>query len=207
MPGQQPQWFELPEAVVMEVPIVHPEYDWFADLELKWHALPAVSDWRLEIGGISYSCAPFNGWYMSAEIGARNFGDEKRYNLLPVIAKRMELNMQSKISLWQDRALVELNRAVLHSFTTCGVKIADHHTASTQFMQHWEREAEAGRIVPADWGRIVPPLASSTLEVFHQEMDDVCLKPNFFPQPSPWTTQATSAHGTTQQSQGCPFLH
>lgn len=75
MPGQKPQWFELPPEVVMEVPMSHPEYEWFAELGLKWHALPSISDWRLEIGGISYSAAPFNGWYMSAEIGARNFSD------------------------------------------------------------------------------------------------------------------------------------
>ena len=130
MPGQKPQWFELPPEAVMEVPITHPEYDWFADLGLKWHALPSISDWRLEIGGISYSCAPFSGWYMSAEIGARNFGDVQRYNLLPVIAERLGLSTRSKLSLWQDRALIELNRAVLHSFTTCGVTIVDHHTAS-----------------------------------------------------------------------------
>ena len=59
MPGLKPEWFELPPEVVLEVPITHPDYDWFAELGLKWHALPAVSDWRLEIGGISYSAAPF----------------------------------------------------------------------------------------------------------------------------------------------------
>ena len=75
MPGQKPQWFELPPEVVMEVPMSHPEYEWFAELGLKWHNRTSISDWRLEIGGISYSAAPFNGWYMSAEIGARNFGD------------------------------------------------------------------------------------------------------------------------------------
>ncbi|NJK70302.1 MAG: nitric oxide synthase oxygenase [Microcoleus sp. SU_5_3] len=107
----------------MEVPIVHPEYDWFGDLGLKWHALPAISDWRLEIGGISYSCAPFSGWYMSAEIGARNLGDVGRYNLLPAIAQRMGLNTRSKISLWQDRALIELNRAVLHSYGSPGYSV------------------------------------------------------------------------------------
>lgn len=186
MPGQEPQWFELPPEAVMEVPITHPDYEWFAELYLKWHALPAVSDWRLEIGGISYSCAPFNGWYMSTEIGARNFGDVQRYNLLPIIAQRMGLNIGSKLSLWKDQALIELNRAVLHSFTTYGVTIVDHHTASAQFMQHCQRETEAERIVPADWGRIVPPLSASTLEVFHQEMQNICLKPNFFPLPIPW---------------------
>ncbi|KAM3110385.1 nitric oxide synthase oxygenase [Phormidesmis sp. 146-33] len=201
MPGQNPQWFELPKAAVMEVPILHPDYDWFAELELKWHALPAVSDWRLEIGGISYPCAPFSGWYMSAEIAARNFGDVQRYNLLPVIAERLGINTRSKLSLWKDRALLELNRAVLHSFSISGVSIVDHHTASAQFMQHCQREAEADRIVPADWGRIVPPMSASSLEVFHQDMNDVCLKPNFFPQAAPWTVQ------TSSQQHQCPFSH
>ncbi|WP_250123472.1 nitric oxide synthase oxygenase [Chroococcidiopsis sp. CCMEE 29] len=211
MPGQKPQLFELPPEAVMEVSMTHPDYDWFAELGLKWHALPAVSDWRLEIGGISYSCAPFNGWYMSAEIGARNFGDVKRYNLLPTVAERMGLNIRSKLSLWQDRALIELNRAVLHSFTTCGVTIADHHTASAQFMRHWHQEAEAGRMVPADWGRIVPPLSASTMEVFHQEMQNVCLKPNFFQLPVPWKgwnrKQSFSIGSTLNNSQPkqCPF--
>jgi len=211
MPGEKPQWFELPPEVVMEVPMTHPDYEWFAELGLRWHALPAVSDWRLEIGGISYSCAPFSGWYMSAEIGARNFGDVKLYNLLPVIANRIGLNTRSKLSLWQDQALIELNRAVLHSFTTCGVTIVDHHTASAQFMQHWQREAEAGRIVPADWGRIVPPMSASTLEVFHQEMHDVCLKPNFFQQPPPWEEWSSDrpfsnpSPPDSSQPKRCPF--
>lgn len=65
IPRQKPQWFELPKEVVMEVPITHPDYEWFAELDLKWHALPAVSDWRLEIGGISYSCAPFSDRFLS----------------------------------------------------------------------------------------------------------------------------------------------
>ena len=211
MPGQKPQWFELPPEAVMEVPITHPEYSWFADLELKWHALPAVSDWRLDIGGISYSCAPFSGWYMSTEIGSRNFGDMQRYNLLPVIAERLGLNTCSKLSLWKDQALVELNRAVLHSFTTCGVAIVDHHTASAQFMRHWQREAELGRIVPADWGRIVPPMSASTMQVFHQGMQNVCLKPNFFPQPAPWKKGSRDRPSSIPsafsdlQPERCPF--
>lgn len=60
--------------------------------------------------------------------------------------------------------------------------IRPHHTASSQFIQHMEREAQAGRMVPADWGRIVPPVSASATEVFHREMENVCLKPNFFPQ-------------------------
>ena len=59
-------------------------YSWFADLDLRWYALPAVSCLMLDIGGLEFTAAPFNGWYMSSEIGARNFGDEYRYNLLKV---------------------------------------------------------------------------------------------------------------------------
>ena len=59
-------------------------YSWFADLNLRWYAVPAVSCLMLDIGGLEFTAAPFNGWYMSSEIGARNFGDEYRYNLLKV---------------------------------------------------------------------------------------------------------------------------
>jgi len=31
----------------------------FVDLDLRWHALPAISDIRLEVGGVSYTAAPF----------------------------------------------------------------------------------------------------------------------------------------------------
>lgn len=57
---------------------------WFAELGLRWYALPAVSNMLLEIGGLEFPAAPFNGWYMSSEIGTRNLCDSHRYNLLPV---------------------------------------------------------------------------------------------------------------------------
>ena len=204
-----PQWFELPPEVVVEVPITHPDYEWFETLELKWHALPAVADWRLEIGGISYSCAPFNGWYMSAEIGARNLGDSHRYNLLPTIAERLGLNMRSKLSLWKDTALTELNKAVLHSFTKHGIRIVDHHTASAQFMQHWQKESKLNRTVPAEWGKIIPPLSASTTAVFHQEMHNTYIKPNFFPQASLLETFSAAATAEVtpaeDRARRCPF--
>ena len=186
MPGQEPEMFELPEDCVLEVPISHPDYSWFEDLNLKWHALPVISNMRMEIGGISYTAAPFNGWYMGTEIAARNFGDEHRYNMLPVVAEKMGLNTQRERTLWKDRALVELNVAVLHSFAKYGATIVDHHTASRQLVRHEERECQAGRLTPADWGWIVPPLSGSTTPVFHRHYDNTILVPNFFYQPSPW---------------------
>ncbi|GAC1583475.1 MAG: hypothetical protein NVS4B1_22800 [Ktedonobacteraceae bacterium] len=186
MPGQRPRLFELPRDVILEVPLSHPDYAWFADFGLKWHALPLISNMRLEIGGISYSAAPFNGWYMGTEIGARNLGDEGRYNMLPVIAEAMGLNSRSNRTLWKDRAMVELNIAVLHSFARHGVMLVDHHTASQQLVVHEECEKKAGRMMPADWSWIVPPLSSSATPVFHHPYPDVTFTPNLFYQPMPW---------------------
>lgn len=186
MPGQRPQMFELPREAVLEVPLSHPTYPWFAELGLKWHALPVISDMRLEIGGVSYTAAPFNGWYMGTEIGARNLGDADRYNVLPIVAARLGLNTRSERSLWKDRALVEVNIAVLHSFQQQGVKVLDHHTATRQFVLFEQQERQAQRPVYADWGWIVPPLAASATPVFHRSYDNVSLTPNFFPQVAPW---------------------
>lgn len=189
MPGQRPELFELPASAVLEVPLSHPDYPWFAALGLKWHAVPVISNMRLEIGGISYTAAPFNGFYMGAEIGARNLGDTDRYNLLPFLAEMMGLDTRADRTLWKDRALVELNVAVLHSFALHGVTIVDHHTVSRQFVAHEKKELQAGRLLPADWGWIVPPLSGSATPVFHRHYKDVLLKPNFFYQMPPWQTQ------------------
>lgn len=120
---------------------------WFEELGLRWYALPAVSNMLLEIGGLEFPAAPFNGWYMSSEIGTRNLCDSHRYNLLPVspgtpigtlcvqgsqaeppvpyhamlcrwqeVALRMGLDTRTTSSLWKDKAAVEVNIAVLHSY-------------------------------------------------------------------------------------------
>lgn len=142
---------------------------------------------RLEIGGISYTAAPFNGWYMGTEIGARNLGDTNRYNLLPVIAEHMGLDIRCDRTLWKDRALVELNVAVLYSFAKHGVTMVDHHTASRQFIRHEELEKQAGRTVPAHWVWIVPPISGSASPIFHiPYYQNTILKPNFFHQRAPW---------------------
>jgi hypothetical protein len=108
-PGEGPRLFDLPGDAVLEVPLSHPRYGWFAGLGLRWHAVPAISNMCLEIGGICYPAAPFNGWYMGTEIGGRNL-------------------------------------AVLHSFDSAGVTMADHHTESHRFLTHLAREQRAGRI-------------------------------------------------------------
>ncbi len=176
-----PRMFPVPGEAVLEVPFEHPELDWFSDLGLRWHAVPVISNNRLVIGGVTYPAAPFNGWYMGTEIGARNLADHDRYDLIPTVAHRMGLDTTDEASLWRDQALVEINRAVLHSFRRDDVTITDHHTESRRFLTHLEREERAGRSCPADWSWIVPPMSGSQTPVFHRYYDSGDLLPNFFP--------------------------
>jgi nitric-oxide synthase len=172
--------YDLPEAAVWEVPLAHPELRWFAELGLRWHAVPAISNMRLCIGGVSYPLVPFNGWYMGTEIGSRNLGDPSRYGLLPLVAQRMGLDTRSDRTLWKDRAMVELNRAVLWSFDRAGVRISDHHSESERFLAHIASEDRNGRPTPADWTWIVPPMSSSVTGVFHRYYHEADQRPNFY---------------------------
>ncbi|MEV6927704.1 nitric oxide synthase oxygenase [Dactylosporangium sp. NPDC051485] len=172
--------YELPEDAVWEVPIEHPELRWFAELGLRWYAIPAIANMRLNIGGVDYPLAPFNGWYLGTEIGARNLADRDRYDLLPAVAARMGLDTSTERSLWKDRALVELNRAVLWSFDQAGARISDHHTESERFLAHLASEERSGRRVPADWSWIVPPMSPSTTGVFHRYYHEADQRPGFY---------------------------
>ncbi|MGW4535962.1 nitric oxide synthase oxygenase [Nocardia sp. NPDC004340] len=179
-PDGQVHLFPVPADLILEVPLTHPDHAWFGDLGLKWHAVPAVSNMDLEIGGISYPCAPFNGWYVSSEIG-RNLGDSDRYDLLPKIAEHAGMDCSNERTLWRDRALIELSRAILHSYKQSRVHLVDHHTVAKQFIDHVEREADAGRACPADWSWINPPLSASLTPTFHRYYDppDSRLRPAF----------------------------
>ena len=178
--GKKPQVFEIPKKHVVEVEIVHPEYERFKELNLKWYAVPIISDMRFDCGGIDFQAAPFNGWYMGTEIGARNFADTKRYNYLPKVADCIGINRDTNASLWKDRALVELNIAVLHSFKAAGVSIVDHHTAAQQFKLFQEQEEKSGRDVTGNWTWLVPPLSPATTHIFHEPIPNIIHKPNYF---------------------------
>lgn len=139
-----------------------------------------------DVGGIEFPAAPFNGWYMGTEIGARDFCDEQRYNLLPVFGEKMGLATDNPITLWKDEVLLEVNKAVLYSFAKNGATIVDHHTASQQFLQHMTSETKKRGGCPADWVWIVPPMSSSVTGVYHQEMVKYHLKPAFEYQERAW---------------------
>lgn len=184
--GDDPKVFEIPPELVLEVPLRHPNYEWFADLGLKWYALPAVSSLLLEIGGLEFPAVPFNGWYMSTEIGMRNLCDSYRYNISEEVATRLGLDTKKTSSLWKDRAALEINIAVLYSYQTDKVTIVDHHAATESFMKHMEHETRLRGGCPADWVWIVPPMSASLTPVFHQEMVNYHLSPSFLYQPDAW---------------------
>ncbi|MBL2225362.1 nitric oxide synthase, partial [Klebsiella pneumoniae] len=83
-------------------------------------------------------------------------------------------------TLWKDKALVELNVAVLHSFKKQGVSIVDHHTAAQQFQQFEKQEAACGRVVTGNWVWLIPPLSPATTHIYHKPYPNEILKPNFF---------------------------
>ncbi|MCA9705102.1 MAG: nitric oxide synthase oxygenase [Myxococcales bacterium] len=186
MPNEEPRMFEIPEDAVAMVPIVHPDLAWFEELGLKWHGLPAVSEMCLDGGGLTYTAAPFSGWYMDNEIASRNFADTDRYNMLPVIAERMGLDTRHDRTLWKDRVLLELNRAVNHSFRVAGVTMVDHHTVSSQFMRFLDQEEKLGRVPLAEWSWVVPPMSSAACPTFHRTYVCEDVRPNYYYQRPPW---------------------
>jgi nitric-oxide synthase, bacterial len=141
---------KLPADAVLEVMIRHPDFAWFADLDLRWYAVPMISDMHLDIGGVRYPAAPFNGWHVCSEIGSRDLGDASRYDQLRQIARQMGLATDPGRRRWKDRAMAELNLAVLHSFTAAGVTISDNHPELARLLQHMSREERRDRACPAD---------------------------------------------------------
>ncbi len=209
-PGKPPVWRDVPSELILEVPIRHPDHPGLEELGLKWYALPAVAAMSLELGGLVYTLAPFNGFYMSTEIGARNFTDTSRYNLLEPIADAMGIARTSNRDLWKDAVQVELNRAILHSFETDGVRMMDHHTLSDYFLKFEADEQAAGREVFAEWAWIVPPIGASATPLYLcDHWQNTILKPNLFYLPEIHEPDASMGHGTPARdgASRCPFGH
>ncbi|NDG73442.1 MAG: nitric oxide synthase oxygenase, partial [Proteobacteria bacterium] len=104
---------------------------------------------------------------------------------LPSVAEKMGIDCGMD-SLWKDRALVELNAAVIFSFEEAGVRIVDHHRASSEFMEFAAREMKAGRAVSAEWSWIVPPMSGSATPVFHKLWENSPRLPDYLPQSHAW---------------------
>jgi len=122
-----PRLFTLPSEIVHEVPLEHPTLPWFGEMGLRWHAVPVIANMRLSIGGVHYPAAPFNSWFVGAEIGTRSLAEEGAYGVAREVADALGLDTSSERTLWRDFATVHLNAAVLHSFDKAAVTITDHH--------------------------------------------------------------------------------
>ena len=69
VPGvEKPYIHNLPKEVVFEVSLEHPTNTKFADLGYKWGTVPAISNFKMNLGGILYQNMPFNGWFLTTEI-------------------------------------------------------------------------------------------------------------------------------------------
>jgi nitric-oxide synthase len=173
--------YAIPEDVRHEVPIRHPDFPALAEMELRWYAVPLVTNMVLTIGGIDYPCAPFSGHYVVTEIASRNFVDPTRYDLLEPVARQLGFDPDAAgPPLWKDRTLTELNHAVLHSFRQAGMAISDHHTVSEQYIAFAQLEHRAGRNPSGEWSWIVPPQAAAACPTFHLPMKNVQSVPNFY---------------------------
>uniref|UniRef100_A0ABK0L9Q5 Nitric oxide synthase, inducible n=1 Tax=Rattus norvegicus TaxID=10116 RepID=A0ABK0L9Q5_RAT len=151
---------------------------------LKWYALPAMANMLLEVCGLEFPTYLFNDWYRGGAPPPKPASP----HLLQEVGRRMGLETHTLASLWKDRAVTEINAAVLHSFQKQNVTIMDHHTASESFMKHMQNEYRARGGCPADWIWLVPPVSGSITPVFHQEMLNYVLSLFYYYQIEPWKT-------------------
>lgn len=153
----------VPRDAVVEVQLEHPYFPWFTGLGLRWHALPIITDMRLEAGGKWY-LVPFGGWYVETEIAARNLADPDRLDLLPEIAALLGLDRSQTWTDWRNAATVVLNQAVLWSFARDRIRISHHHAEAQRLLEHLSRESRAGRSWQenVDWSWVNLPSATPT---------------------------------------------
>eukprot|EP00243_Klebsormidium_subtile_P011023 TRINITY_DN607_c0_g1_i1.p1 TRINITY_DN607_c0_g1~~TRINITY_DN607_c0_g1_i1.p1 ORF type:complete len:347 (-),score=64.91 TRINITY_DN607_c0_g1_i1:1723-2763(-) len=64
-PDKKPELFEMSPQYVPLVPLTHPNHPWFGGLGFRWYGIPCVSDMQLTLGGLTYTGAPFTGWWVS----------------------------------------------------------------------------------------------------------------------------------------------
>ena len=184
---QVPKYYDIPEDLIHWVPIKHPTIEAIDEMNLKWYALPMVAGHLLEVGGLIFPAAPFNGWYTSVEIGTRDLLEPNRFGLMDEIGTRLGLDTGSLASLWKDRVALEMNQATIYSFAQAGATIVDQHTVSEQFQTHFKNELKIRGGCPSDWVWLTPSQSGSLTPLYHQEMLHYNLSPCLERQVLPWT--------------------
>ncbi|MFI5954209.1 nitric oxide synthase oxygenase [Cryptosporangium sp. NPDC051539] len=113
--------YELSPERVLEVPLEHPAFAWFAALGLRWYAVPALSRHRLHFTeALAYPVA-FSGFYVAFEMACRELADPNRYNVLPMIARCLGREGHPVDGPWLREAARVLQQSILHSFGRAGM--------------------------------------------------------------------------------------
>uniref|UniRef100_A0A8B9R6Y5 Nitric oxide synthase n=1 Tax=Astyanax mexicanus TaxID=7994 RepID=A0A8B9R6Y5_ASTMX len=183
--GNDPELFEIPDDLVLEVNITHPK---------ELHGMESfIMAEQLHQNLISPNSVQSPGF-----TGVKQWCKE--------VATMMGLDTRKTSSLWKDQALVEINIAVLYSYQVSKVTIVDHHSATESFIKHMENEYRVRGGCPGDWVWIVPPMSGSITPVFHQEMLNYRLTPSFEYQPDPWNTHVwKGVNGTPTKKRAIGF--
>jgi len=113
--------YELSPERVLEVSLEHPAYAWFAQLGLRWYAVPALSRHRLHFTDTLAYPVAFSGFYVAFEMACRELADQNRYNALPIIARCLAPEGARAEGLALQEAARVLHQAILHSFGRAGM--------------------------------------------------------------------------------------
>lgn len=132
--------YELSNEVVSEVDIEHPDFPALKELGCKWTTVPTITNFMMNLGGIKYSCCPFNGWFVSIEV-VRNLIE--RYDLTLPLANVFGIDHGDKHL--KERVSLELDAAINYSFEKRNITIVDCVTVGKSFMTHCKNERIAGR--------------------------------------------------------------
>ncbi|CAB9504775.1 Nitric oxide synthase [Seminavis robusta] len=175
-PGRKiPYIYEVPKEFIFEVNIEHPTRPEVLELGYKWTTVPAITNFKMNLGGVVYANIPFNGWFVSTEI-VRNLME--RYSAGAPMAKIMGIDPKVN-PFWEQMAYYEWEVAVLHSFQKNGFTIVDPNTVGKSFCTHVRREREDfGRECPGQWSWI-GGLVGPTNPTWHLEMRDFLLFPQY----------------------------
>jgi nitric oxide synthase oxygenase domain/subunit len=106
VPGRKkPFVHQLPKDCVSEVVLEHPSKPEITALGYRWSPVPAISNFKMKLGGIAYQNIPFNGWFMSTEI-VRNLME--RYDAGPAVAEAIGLDITTD-PMWRQNASCEVS--------------------------------------------------------------------------------------------------
>ncbi len=169
----------------------HPDHDWFAELRLRWHAVPAISNMPLRDRRRHLPGRPVQR--LVPRHRDRRPQPRRRRPLRPAAGHRRAARAGHQLrahALARPRARRDgAGRAALLRRRGRDDGRPPHRVASAS-SRHVDREERAGRRCPADWSWIVPPVSGGLTPVYHRYYDepDPTTRPAFLlPAPRPAT--------------------